>query len=164
MYLPECLRLRVAEYLWLCPRPGYAADTVRHYKAFVIQRWVRTRYRGRCADCGRKTTALRQVPACGRFQVTSRLCCSKYVCCEGCQVRCAGGHRVFVEDDDGWRYNRACPSCEYSVFPSFEWYGVDLQEARAGRSGSSVPSPSRSPPPLHVLRRRTLNGGGGWRQ
>jgi len=135
-FLPESLCLEVAGYLWYHPDFYYPDDLksirglVRLYKACVIQRWYRNRYRSACEDCGRSTTSLRETPACPDFQIRGNLCCTKYVCDDGCRWWCPNGHANFSYDEDGWRESARCGRCEVVGSVGFRWYGISLPEMK----------------------------------
>lgn len=98
-----------------------------------------------CHDCGRAGKIIKlknleyeedkmanfliKTEACADSVITGKMCCYKYVCCDGCVHKCPNGHSCKVGSHAGWIKRQTCATCNTKFTPKFLWWGLSINDA-----------------------------------
>ena len=86
--------------------------------------------KGICEDCGYEDTLLMLQPACSDTHLYNSMCCQKYICKEGCNIRCNICNTVNnVKSIDGFFFEEMCMACKTPLSFDFIWHGPDLKKS-----------------------------------
>ena len=80
----------------------------------------------KCEDCGNANTELLKSNACAESTCTNHTCCYKYVCKNGCKLKCDKCKKNVISPYccHGWRSAVVC-KCGNKIEPNFLWWGLE---------------------------------------